>query len=380
MSPVALWILIRPRPGEAVLGRLQLLATTMTAVFSFTVVMLSAAALRVPTDEVGYLLLAAAPPAVLLVPLLGLGTASARLTARSREERLAGLRLLGARSAAVRAIAAAEVLVTAVLGTLLGAAIAFLLPYPLALLTLHGAPLTPELLHLPWWIRAAVVAVLVGLAAVMTALGLAGPFVIARVARRRAARTSDAAHLVAARSVLDDPREAWRQVSALGLAAFVLIPAGCLLGYLQVIENSESRAIMTADQLLVFGDARTLLALLVLMAFLVVACQVAITQTAAVLERRELYVALDRNGMPRRELERARRGRVTMPAIVAVVGAATAASIVGVVLVFVALVMAPGHVAGIVVILGFGLLLVHGGVVVTTPVMRRVLAAPDRGE
>ena len=48
-----------------------------------------------------------------------------------------------------------EVLVTAVLGTLLGAAIAFLLPYPLALLSLHGAPLTPELLHLPWWIRAA---------------------------------------------------------------------------------------------------------------------------------------------------------------------------------------------------------------------------------
>lgn len=180
--------------------------------------------------------------------------------------------------------------------------------------------------------------------------------------------------------MLNDPREAWRQVSALGLAAFVLIPAGCLLGYLQVIENSESRAIMTADQLLVFGDARTLLALLVLMAFLVVACQVAITQTAAVLERRELYVALDRIGMPRRELERARRGRVTMPAIVAVVGAATAASIVGVVLVFVALVMAPGHVAGIVVILGFGLLLVHGGVVVTTPVVRRVLAAPDRGE
>lgn len=246
----------------------------------------------------------------------------------------------------MRAIAAAEVLVTAVLGTLLGAAIAFLLPYPLALLSLHGASLAPELLHLPWWVRAAVVAVLVGLAAVMTALGLAGPFVIARVARRRAARTSDAAHLVAARSVLDDPREAWRQVSALGLAAFVLIPAGCLLGYLQVIENSESRAIMTA----------------------------------AVLERRELYVALDRIGMPRRELERARRGRVTMPAIVAVVGAATAASIVGVVLVFVALVMAPGHVAGIVVILGFGLLLVHGGVVVATPVTRRVLAAPDRGE
>lgn len=129
--------------------------------------------------------------------------------------------------------------------------------------------------------------------AVMSVLGLAGPFLVSRLAQRRATRTADPARLIAARAIQDDPRTAWREVSALALTTFVLIPSVCMRGYLNAIQNSSSREIMTPDQLLMFTDARTMVIALAAVCFLVVACQVTITQTAAIIERSELYIALD---------------------------------------------------------------------------------------
>lgn len=57
---------------------------------------------------------------LLLVPLTTLGSATARLAARSRDERLATLRLMGARASHVRAIAVTEVTLTAAIGVLIG--------------------------------------------------------------------------------------------------------------------------------------------------------------------------------------------------------------------------------------------------------------------
>lgn len=447
MNASATLLLIRPRGASATLTRLQLLASGVTTLLAFAVVMLAISFWNAPTDEIGYTVLAVCLVGLLIVPLVTLGSATAKLAARSRDDRLATLRLLGATSARVRRIAVAEVTVIAAVGVLIGTALSAGLPFLLSLLTVYGQPLEPSELWLPWWLTVAlppglvavaavsgalglrrvvlsplgvrtrqnaprlswlrvvaalavfgiavlvmqsvsegwgpvvvILAVAVAVLAVMGVLGLVGPFIVSRFAGRRAGQTSDPAALIAARGVVDDPRTAWREVSALALATFILVPAGSMLGFLDTIQNSDSREIMTADQLLMFADARTMVIALVAVSFLVVACQVAITQTAAVIERRELYVALDRIGMPAAELDRSRRKRVTMPANVAVIGSALAAIAVAFWLVLTALVMAPLFVVAIVIVLIVGLLLIRLGVASTRPMLARVLTEPSRGE
>ncbi|KAB1653845.1 FtsX-like permease family protein [Pseudoclavibacter chungangensis] len=411
-------LLALPRGSWSILTWLQVLASAVSTLLAVAVAMLAIAYGTVPTDEPGYAVLSVALAGLSIVPLVTLSSASAGLTARSRDDRLATLRLLGASAARVRRIAVTEVTVLAAIGVVIGSAVSTALPVLLSALTVHGQPLRAAELWLPWWLAASlppflvavaavsglvglrrvvlsplgvrtrpeaprmsplrVVAALVVLAgavvvtrtvsdswgvvavvgalaltmiAVMSVLGLVGPFVVSRLAAARARRTSDPARLIAVRGVADDPRAAWRQVSALAPAAFVLVPAGSMLGYLEVIGASDSRAIMTTDQLLLFADARTMVIALVAVTFLVVACQIAITQTATVIERRELSVALDRIGMPRREIDRARRSRVLMPANVAVIGSALAAALIATPVVLMALVTAPLFIAAIVVVL-----------------------------
>lgn len=441
------WLLIRPRRGAGSVFALQLIAGTMTTVLTFAVAMLARALWRVPSAEIAYQVLAVAIVLVLFVPLLTLGSATARLAARSRDERLATLRLIGATASRVRQIAVAEVTVTAAFGVSAGSALSALLPLLLGLLPLRGAPLTVGELWLPGWAWAALPPLLVAVAggsaflglrqvvlsplgvrtrpaaprlswarvavagavvasavlamqfmspgwgllvivgvlglvmlAVMAVFAAVGPFAVSLRARRLAHRAADAPQLIAARGVQDDPRSAWRAVSALALASFIAIPAGSLLGYLDTIVQSQSREIMTPDQLLLFADARTFLLALVALAFLVVACQVALTQAAEVFERRELTQALDRLGMSRRALDGARALRVMIPARLAVIGSALAAVVLAFPLVGIALAVAPWFLLATAGVLALGLLLVRAGVSVTAPLLRRELAAPDRGE
>ncbi|SJN12908.1 integral membrane protein [Leucobacter sp. 7(1)] len=443
----AVWLLIRPGRGSGSVFALQLIAAVLTTVLTFAVAMLARALWRVPSSEIAYQVLAVAIVLVLFVPLFTLGTATARLAARSRDERLATLRLLGATAARVRRMAVAEVTATAALGVLAGTGLSALLPLALGPLPLRGAPMMAEALWLPWWAWAALppllgavaggsaflglrqvilsplgvrtrpeaprlswgrvavagavvaAAVLVmqfmspgwGLIVIVGALGLVvlavmavfaavGPFAAALRARRLARRAADAPQLIAARGVQDDPRTAWRGVSALALATFVAIPAGSLLGYLDTIVRSQSREIMTPDQLFLFADARTYLLALVALAFLVVACQVALTQAAEVFERRELTQALDHIGMPRRALGRARALRVMIPARLAVIGSALAAAALAFPLVGIALAVAPWFLVATAAVLGLGLVLVRAGVSATSPLLRHELAAPDRGK
>jgi hypothetical protein len=443
----ATWLLVRLRSGSAMLAWLQLTAGGVSTLLAFAVAMLATAFWQAPSEDGGYRVLAVALAGLLLVPLVTLGTAAARLAARSRDDRLATLRLLGASAGRVRRIAVAETTLVAAAGVLAGTLASAALPFALSLLTVHGNRLSPAELLPPlplttavpallvviaagsallglrrvtlsplgvrtrseaprmsplrllagavaiggavavsqlaspgWGVTGIVVALTIAVLAVMAVLGVVGPFVLSILARGRASGTSDASALVAARGILDDPKAAWRQVSAVALTSFVLVPAGSMLGYLHTIRNSASAAIMTADQLLLFDDARTMLIALAAVSFLVTGCQIAITQTAAVRERRDLYIALDRIGMPFSAIERARRTRVTGPAVVAVVGAALAATALAFFLVFIAIATSPLFFAGTVALLGGGVLLIRAGVAASTPVLRGVLAAPQRGE
>ena len=447
MNPHAALLLIRPHRSSVAITGLQIFASGVTALLAFAVAMLAFAFWNTATEEVGYRVLAFGLVALLVVPLITLGTATARLAARSRDDRLATLRLLGVGAGRVRRLAVAEVTIIAGLGVLIGTALSALLPFALSLLPVHGESLPVSELWPPWWLAATIPPALVLIAAlsamlglrrvvlsplgvrtrqdaprmsrfrivialvvlgaavlvtqlmspgwgvivllgaltavvlaVMAVLGVVGPFVLAFVSRRVAARTSDPARLVAVRGIQDDPRAAWRSVSALALATFILIPAGSLLGYLDTISRSASRQVMTRDQLLMFADARTMLLALVGVSFLVVACQVAITQTAAILENRELHVALDRVGMSRAEIDRMRRLRVMTCASIAVIGSAVASAAVTFLIVAVAIIVAPLFGLAILLVLLLGLLLIRAGVSVTRPVLERVLEAPERGE
>lgn len=447
MSAGATLLLIRPHRISATTTGLQIAASGVTTLLTFAVAMLAGAFWRVDTEEVGYRVLAFGLVALLIVPLITLGTATARLAARSRDDRLATLRLLGATAGRVRRVAVAEVSVVAGVGVMIGAALSAALPFALSLLTVHGRALTASEMWLPWWASAAIppalvlvaalsallglrrvvlsplgvrtrqdaprmswlrvviallvvgvavlvtqmmspgwgVVVLLGalavtVLAVMAVLGVVGPFLVSFVARQVAARTTDPSRLVAARGILGDPRAAWRSVSTLALATFVLIPAGSLLGYLDTISRSASRAVMTPDQLLLFADARTMLLALVAVSFLVVACQIAITQTAGVMEGRDLYVALDRIGMPRSAVHRMRLLTVTTSAHIAVTGAAFVSIALTFFLVAIAIVVAPLFSIAVLLVLLLGLLLIRAGVSLTRPVLRRIWEAPVRGE
>ena len=447
MNPHAALLLVRPRPASAAIARLQVFASGATTLLACAVAMLAFAFCRVASEEAGYRILAVALVGVLVVPLVTLGSATARLAARSRDDRIATLRLLGAPAAQVRRIAVLEVTLVAAIGVGAGLALHFGLPVAFGVLSIHGEPVAPEDLRLPWrlsaaippalvlvaalsamlglrrvvltplevrtraraprlgWVRAVgavgvvgvgilvlqfvspswgtvvVVAVLAAVVvAVMGVFGLVGPFAVSLIARLVAARTADPTRLVAARAVQDDPRAAWRSVSVLALASFVLVPAVSLLGYLEVIAGSASRELMTADQLLLFGDARTILIALVAISFVLVTCQVAITQTAAILERRDLAVALDRIGMHARELHRTRRLQVMMPALVAVHGGALTGLALAFPLVAVAVLTSPLSIVGIAGVLGGGVLLVRLGVSATGAVLRRIVAGTGRGE
>lgn len=135
------------------------------------------ARLRMPQGSAGwflesYVVLAAIACALLVLPVLTLGAAAARLGARGRARRLASLRLVGMTGGEVVLMSVVETLVQALIGTVLGVVV-WLLALPLwQVVSFHGAPLAPADMLLPWWLGLGVVAVLLGLAALSTVLGL----------------------------------------------------------------------------------------------------------------------------------------------------------------------------------------------------------------
>jgi predicted lysophospholipase L1 biosynthesis ABC-type transport system permease subunit len=116
------------------------------------------------TDDDGilYQALAVIALVLLVVPLVSLGGAAARLSARRRDDRLATLRLLGATPATVSALAVIESSVLALVGAVAGVAVYLAIVPLLGLIEFRGEPLGASGVLLPWW---ALVAVPFGIAA-----------------------------------------------------------------------------------------------------------------------------------------------------------------------------------------------------------------------
>jgi hypothetical protein len=244
--------------------------------------------------------------ALLVVPLLILGAAAARLGVSRRLARLAAMRLVGATPRQVVTLTAVESTIAAAAGALIGGLLylavlplvarielaggswftADLLPAPdqaaaalagivllaagSAVVGLRGvvvSPLGVAQRHTPRRLRAirlVLFAVLVGVfsvvtgnpdasvGAIVTALSLVfggvallGPWVVGLIGRLVVAIGSRPATLLAGRRLVDDPRTAWRTVGGLTLAGFVA-------GFIALIPDFDAGPpVMPADQLMV---------------------------------------------------------------------------------------------------------------------------------
>jgi hypothetical protein len=375
--------------------------------------------------------------ALLVVPLIALGGSAARLSARRRDDRLAGLRLLGATPGTVTALTVIESTMLAVAGALVGVVLSLALAPLVGLIPFRGEPLGMSILLAPgWialvvlgvgalaalsaviglrrvvlsplgvrtrqdaprthWVRVVVAVVVIGVVyGAMSALGsfggvaiilgvlgagfggavavlnLVGPWVLRMLASRQARRAQTPRRLLAARTILESPKAAWRQVSGVAMTSFMAVFAGVGIALLGAVGDTDPQSAQLV------ADIRTGVLITVIASFLMVACSAGVNQAAAILDRRDLYVSLDRLGMPVSEMNAARGRAVLSPLRITTVGSALVAGVVVFPLAGLSLILAPASVAVIVGCLAAGIGLVWLALLATRPVLTRVLAEPS---
>ncbi|WP_022918870.1 FtsX-like permease family protein [Ruania albidiflava] len=386
-----LWLLLRRRTTSSadphrLTGTLAVLAFAVTTAVVLVVIggylafTARAAAPGAAPDDGMYVLFAGTASLLLLVPLVTLGGAAARLAVARRDARLAALRLAGATTAQVSAITILDATVQALTGAVIGAAGMFaLVPLVLPIEFQDRAFSYGELLP-PWWVYLATIGAVTAIALVsagaslrkvaITPLGVAartspnplhwsrvvpivafaalfavlwntgmaglltlalvvaggfamlnaiGPLVMSLVGRMAAKRARTAAQLVAARRILDAPKTAWRSVGGVALATFIAGMTSAVALF--------STATGDAEQEQLFGDMATGGLLTLAIAGVVAAVSTGVMQAGGVIDRRTEYRALHLAGTDLRVLDRARLRETAVP-LVAAVALATGGALV----------------------------------------------------
>lgn len=218
------------------------------------------------------------------------------------------------------------------------------------------------------------VILVVVLAGGMAVLNLVGPLLLRGVALLQWRRARSVSRLLAARTVLDDPSTAWRRVSGVAVATFVAVIAGAGLAQTEAMDAAAGGDPYVD---MMYRDMRTGVVLTLAFTFVLVACAVGVTQAAEVLDRRRLYVGLDRLGVPRRTMTGARNRAVLAPLLLVVIVAGGSA------LLLIAPFAGPELFVGttmwsIAIAVVAGVLLVRLAVAASAPLLRRVLDTPDR--
>jgi hypothetical protein len=199
---------------------------------------------------------------------------------------------------------------------------------------------------------------------------LVGPWVIRLVARAQAGSAKTPAKLLAARTVLESPKAAWRQVSGVAMTSFIAVFAGVGIA----VTNSMGS---TSDSLEVVFDIRTGVIITLVASFLMVACSVGVNQASAILDRRDLFQSLGKLGMPVRTMDAARRRSVMSPLRITAIGAALTAAVVMLPLTGVTLIVAPLSLAVIAAVLAAGIGVVWLGLAATRPLLDRAAVTTD---
>lgn len=386
-----------------------------------------------------YIAFAVIALALLVVPLVSLGAAAARLSARRRDDRLAILRLLGATGRSTAGLAVIEATGIAFIGALLGAALAYAVSPLVGLILFRGEPLGAAGVALPLWISAALVvgvslvaaasallslrrviisplgvalkqsapktpwlqalvaigAILVaslvvnnigalgGLGIVIAALGISfaitllaidliGAWVLSLFGRSKARRAQKPADLLSARSILESPRAAWRQVSGVAMSSFMAVFAGSGIALMSIAESDGTGGSDPLEKYLV-GDVRTGVAITVIGTFLMVACSVAVNQAAQILDRRDVSRSLDIMGTPLEVQDQARRGATMLPLLLASLGSAVLAGVLLFPLVGMAVLFAPLSLVVTLSSIAVGILVVAATLLATKPLLRQVV-------
>lgn len=373
---------------------------------------------------------------ILVVPLVSLGGAAARLQTRRRDDRLAALRLLGADGRSTAALAVLEAALVAFTGAVSGVLLSLAAAPLLGLLPFRGAPLGLAAVLLPAGAYAALIAAVTliaalsavlslrrvivsplgvalkqtapaapwrsalialgaialaftlmnnlaglgSLAAVLAVMGVAltvtlfavdviGVWLTAVRARGQAKRAQTPERLLAARAILESPRAAWRQVSGVAMASFMAVFAGAGVALLGVIDDAGASAEIGAH---IVDDIRTGIIVTVVGTFVMVGCAVGVGQAAQIFDRADISRALAVMGTPLETQERARRGAVMQPLLLATVGPAVIAAMLLFPIVGGALILAPLSLLTVLSTLVLGVLIVWATLRATRPLQRRV--------
>ena len=387
-----------------------------------------------------YMVLAALAAVLLVMPVISLAGAAAKLLARRRDERLSSLRLIGASSGLLRTLTIVEASVLATVGSLTGvigygmlmplagmlrfvggpigmAGIWLGLPGLLAVLTvivvvgvsasiggLRRVEITPlgvrtrqrpARLH---WLRIVaavvlliagqlfanalgagsmmllIVMVLVAFAVPMVALHFIGPWLIKIVTSWRLRRATTAEALVAARAVLESPQQAWSQIGGIALTTYIGVVGGAGMSLASIASSGKGSAGMDPIEMNLVADLHTGVLLTMVIAFLLAACSVAITQTAQVLDRASLYQGLRRIGMSSDQLKSCRRRAVFGPLWIVLIFTLIAAVATALPLLGIAVVVAPLSMLVVAVCLALGITLIQVGLLSSTSTLRVVTA------
>lgn len=373
-----------------------------------------------------YVFFAYVAGALLLVPLLTMGGAAARLVVARRDERLAQVRLVGATTWQVTVVTVCDAAAQALLGVVCGVAGYFaliplvgLVPFegsgfsfaelwvgPLVLVSTAAGIVLLGIVSALLGLQRVVVSPLgvaqrqsvpalravrigavvlafalmvvatktgfasVALIAVALALGLGtlnlvGPFAMGLVGQAAASRASTAHTLLAARRIIDDPKSAWRSVGGVALATFIA-------GLASVLALFSSASSPDPQETLFLTDVSTGGLLTLAIAGLLAAISTGVTQAGRVISQRDEYRFLHLAGADLRVLEAARL-RETMIPLGAGVGLAVLLSIL-----FMAPVLGTAFVGQPVVLLRFvvsvavAVALVLGGVFASRGLVRSV--------
>lgn len=382
-----------------------------------------------------YRLLAVMALVILVIPLVTLAMAATRLAATRRDTRLSSLRLLGASTVALRLLTLAETAATAFAGALVGVVGYLMLMPVVGLLHFNGGPITARGTWLGVLPVLGVVLGIVVLAVLASAVGLRrvavsplgvrlrqrpqaaslwrlaiaglfvmavfalsamldsaaellpfllvlvgivglplfivdllGPLVVRGMAKLGVRMAGNASALLAARFILENPKQLWRQISSLGVATFV----GVLVGVGMATIPQDGRDELTET---FASDLSTGVILTLLITFLTVAVSVAINQTAAVLDRRSIFVGLDLLGMPIGRIDAARRRAVWHPVLGTVVMSAAVAMLPVLALSATSSMFDPRAAAFALGAVVAGVLLVLGALQLSRVTLRQVVAA-----
>jgi hypothetical protein len=435
MNRHVLALLLRPGSGQRSLIALPLIAFGVVTTLVLTVIG-GAQSFWTWTGEMApiYQALAAIALVLLVVPLLSLGGAAARLSARRRDERLSTLRLLGVSPAGVTVATVIESVLLAGAGAVAGV-LAYLAASPLiALIPFRGEALGLAGVLLP---PAQVVMVVLGvlaLAAVSAVIGLRKVVISPLGVRTRS--TVSTVHWIRAVIAVGVLLIAYALISVFpSVASFVttiVVLAGLfaaaiavlnLIGpwILRVTATGQLRRAERPDRLLaarivldapkaawrqiggiamasfiavfagtgvslmnVMGaaeaeaelaaDMRTGLIITLIGSFLMVAASVGVNQASDVLDQRELHRSLHHLGMPLETVDRARRRAIMSPLLITAIGSAVCAGVLVFPLMGLALITAPASLLTIVAVVTAGIGIVWLTTRATRPLLARSFA------